>query len=215
MVNLVALFITVVFVTVSAADKSVELKKATVHCAGKIADIRKVDFRNFTYHFQEYGNVIIHKGSTKFKDVCFVVGGHCCRKLKSDGIIYGDITLDGHEEAIVFVGSSLCGSNVGGADVFIYTIKNAKPVLLASIKDGHTGVDNDLKQNCSNLADKDEYFQGIDALSIEEGCLVVRGDVAGYHQPLHYRATLKYRLQINKLMLVDKPVLTDVTQGQK
>jgi hypothetical protein len=211
MFNLVALFIAGVFVNVSAADKAVEANKATVHDAVKMNDIRLVDFNNFTYHFKEYKNVRMRDGSAKLKGMCFGVGGLPDRMLHCEGL-YGDITGDGHEEAVIVVGSFVCGANFADANVFIYTMKNTKPALLASIDD--VSVGKDIKHNYPNLLGQYESFQGVDALSIEEGALVVRGRVGEYHREPHYRATLKYKFHSNKLMLVDKPELVDKTGDQ-
>ena len=99
--------------------------------------IRKVDFRNFTYEPMCAGEV---------PEKVTLTNGEFSREKQEDGYVdrfhfqvfdisYGDLNGDNSEEAIV-----LTTCNTGGTgnftEGFIFTLKNAKPVLLERIPGG-------------------------------------------------------------------------------
>ncbi len=93
----------------------------------------KVDFRNFTYHSslcsQEFGKkgigktVRVRKGEFKNKNVYFAV--------KDNKVIYGDVTGDAREDAIVPIGCGAIMANFSLSEVYIYTIEDGRTTLLA------------------------------------------------------------------------------------
>jgi hypothetical protein len=102
-----------------------------------VADIRKVDFLDFTYPSslcsQEYGRqgigktVRVHSGEFKNKNVYFAVS--------NETILYADVTGDGQEDAIVPADCGAITANFSLSEVYIYTIKNGRATLLAELND--------------------------------------------------------------------------------
>src|SRR5687767_6295279 len=94
----------------SGSSKSHNRRPSSTPRQSIVSDIRQVDFLNFTYHSSlcspKIGHGIgetvrVRKGEFKNKDVYFGV--------VDNKIIYGDVTGDGREDAIVNVG---CGENI-------------------------------------------------------------------------------------------------------
>ena len=98
--------------------------------------IRDIDFRNFSYPSLPTGKCSMNSlrvrngkyGSTKnFSPGRTPEGG--CWAVDVAPVEYGDVTGDGREEAVVELCAEVGGTS-SSSDVFIYTLKNAKPVLL-------------------------------------------------------------------------------------
>jgi hypothetical protein len=98
--------------------------------------IRSVDFRNFSYPSLPTNKCSMSRvrvrngtyGSIKnFTRDRTPEGG--CWAVDVGLIEYGDVTGDGREEALVVLYAEVGGTS-SSSDVFIYTLKNAKPVLL-------------------------------------------------------------------------------------
>lgn len=134
-------------------------------CVGAInaqSDIRKVDFKNFT--FEPY---CVGEQTEKIT----VKDGEFLKETEEDGYTdrfyfgidvdgYGDVDGDGKDEAVI---SSIC--NTGGtgqfSEGFIYTIKSGKPFLLARIEGG------------------DRAYGGIIGITVEKGIVTVDRNDAG------------------------------------
>jgi hypothetical protein len=99
--------------------------------------IRDVDFKNFTYPKLPTGKcsrmskvpVRVGKyGSLKnFSPRAVPRGG--CWQVSVGPIIYGDVTGDGREEAIVVLYAEMGGTESSN-DVFVYALKSNRPALL-------------------------------------------------------------------------------------
>src|SRR5437868_4260007 len=121
----------------SGVAQSGSKPKGSTSGSDPITDIRKVDFLNFTYPSslcsQEYGRkgigkiVGVRKGEFKNKSVYFAVA--------DNKILYGDVTGDGREEAIVPVDCGAITANFSRSEIYIYTIKDGRPTLLAALSD--------------------------------------------------------------------------------
>ena len=134
-------------------------------CVGVInaqSDIRKVDFKNFTFEPSCVGE---EPQKVTVKD------GEFSEEKEEDGYTdrfyfgidvdsYGDVDGDGKDEAII---SSIC--NTGGtgqfSEGFIYTIKNNKPFLMSRIEGG------------------DRAYGGIIGVAVEKGIVTVDRNDAG------------------------------------
>lgn len=135
---------------------------ACVFSVNAQTDIRKVDFKNFTFEPFCVGDQ---------PQKVTVQNGEFSKETEEDGYTdrfffsaavdgYGDVDGDGKDEAII---SSIC--NTGGtgnfSEGFIYTMKNGKPSLLSRIEGG------------------DRAFGGIIGMTIEKGIVMVDRNDAG------------------------------------
>ncbi len=115
-------------------------------------NIRRIDFRNFTYHLEKtscakmLGRSIVQVRNGKFGDPTDVYFG-----VDTDGIAYGDLTGDGHDEAIII---TYCGGMHPIEQAFVYTMKNGRVLLLTKLEEGDRAfggiVRSHLCQGCSN-----------------------------------------------------------------
>lgn len=121
----------------SSSVKSDDAEESTVY--SELTDIRKVDFKNFTYKLScgsadKVSPVTVKKGEYRgYKDS---VGDTVY--LKITDVIFGDINGDQKDEAIVLYS---CGSGASYVYIWglIFTIKNNKPLLLSEIEGGNKG----------------------------------------------------------------------------
>ncbi|MBD0369347.1 MAG: hypothetical protein ICV60_00725 [Pyrinomonadaceae bacterium] len=158
----------------------------SVYAQGDKGDIRKIDFQNFTYRPTcPYERRVIR-----------VRGGRYERKRQGDElyfsitqIIYGDLTGDGREEAVV---TSYCATGGTGrlSEGYIYTMQRGRLVELVRLEQG------------------DRAFGGISQVDIKGGQLVVEryapeAPGTGACCP-KYIDTQTYRLQGRRLIKVGR-----------
>ena len=104
------------------------------------ADVRKVDFKNFTYKLScgsadKVSPVTVKNGEfSGIKDS--IADGDVKVYLKITDVVFGDINGDRKDEAIVLYS---CGSGASYVYIWglIFTVKNNKPVLLTEIEGGN------------------------------------------------------------------------------
>jgi hypothetical protein len=114
------------------ANQSVSTKENT---STQQNQIHSVDFKNFIYPWYPEGCAPDYKKrKITLKDGEFVVYADYPKKIENvwitlDDVSYIDVTHDGQEEAIVTLGGVVT-TNSGAGCVFVYTIKNGKPLLL-------------------------------------------------------------------------------------
>src|ERR1041385_9466790 len=122
---------------ISGVAQSKSKQSGSTPGSALVTDIRKVDFLNFTYPStlcsMEFGKqgigktVRVREGEFKNKSVYFAV--------VADKVIYGDVTGDGREEAIVPVDCGTITANFSRSEIYIYTINDGRPTLVAEISD--------------------------------------------------------------------------------
>ena len=168
-----------------------------------VTDIRKVDFRNFTYSSslcsQEYGRqgvgkiVRVRDGEFKNKNVFFTVD--------DKGIVYADVTGDGHEDAIVPIDCGATGANFSRSEVHLYTIQNGRATFLAGI------TDKDLERDYrANYSDADAYWGiNVNGIKTNNGNVVIEVLADGPHAGPKYVVTLEYHFNGKVLRLNGKP----------
>jgi len=178
-------------------------KRPSSTSSGTITDIRQVDFLNFTYHSslcsQEYGRkgiariVRVSKGEFKNKNVYFTV--------EENRVIYGDVTGDGREDAIVPIECGAITANFSLSEVYIYTIKDGRTSLLAAISD------KDMERDYRRSYPDAESYWGINenGLKLQNGNLEIEVLADGPHAAPKYIVTLEYRLSGESFRLVGKP----------
>lgn len=178
-------------------------KKPNSTPAATVTDIRKVDFRNFTYSSslcsQEYGRqgigkiVRVRNGEFKNKNVYFTVD--------DKSIIYTDVTGDGREDAIVPIDCGAAEANFSRSEVHIYTIHNGRAMFVAGI------TDKDMERDYrANYPDAEGYW-GINENGIKtnNGNVVIEVLADGPHAAPKYVVTLEYHLNGKTLRLNGKP----------
>ncbi len=99
-----------------------------IYAQQRFKSIRSIDFKNFTYPRVGEQRSYIRRRSFTLRD-----GEHPEHEIE-DGmhfgqVIYGDVTGDGSEEAIVILGIQTRGSAIPNA-VYIYTLSQHGPSLL-------------------------------------------------------------------------------------
>jgi len=166
-------------------------------------DIRKVDFKNFTYTSslcsQEYGRkgirriVRVRDGEFKNRSVYFAVA--------NDKIVYADVTGDGSEDAIVPIDCGAVGANFSRSEIHIYTIKNGRAAFVAGVND--KGLERDYRRNYPDA----ESYWGLNenGLKAANGNLLIDVLADGSHAAPKYVVTLEYHLNGATLQLKGKP----------
>lgn len=127
-------------------------------------DILRVDFANLTYHPGESCVKLLHKSTVKVRNGSF---GSCSDmsmgfEVATDKIVYGDLTGDGRDEAIV---RTYCGGMHPIEQAFIYTMRDGHPTLLAKLEEGDRAF--------GGITDSNECQGCKDGLRIENGLLIV------------------------------------------
>lgn len=93
----------------------------------RVASIRQVDFRNFTYTGSACRNSVTVRGGKYKQGAAY---------FSVEKIVYGDLTNDGAEQAAIW---TYCeeGPPSRASEVFIYAMRNGAPVLLTQLDPGH------------------------------------------------------------------------------
>jgi hypothetical protein len=166
---------------------------------GEVADVRRVDFLNFTYNpslcsKDEFGipkTVRVHNGEYKNKESYFGVA-----------VIYGDVTGDGHDDAIV---RGVCGTNAstyGVDEVFIYTLQNGRAALLAQ-----TNGDDMTRDYVRYYPNGGTFtmWWGIRGVKVRNGNVEIEALVDGSHAAPQFIVTLEYRWDNGTFTLSGRP----------
>jgi hypothetical protein len=168
-----------------------------------VTDIRKVDFLNFSYPSSlcsvEYGRqgigkmVRVREGEFKNKSVYFAV--------VADKVIYGDVTGDGREEAIVPVDCGAVTANFSRSEIYIYTINEGRPTLVAALND------KTLEEDYRRAYPKAESYWGLtgEGFKIKNGNLEIEVLADGSHAAPQYIVTLQYHMNGERFSLLGKP----------
>jgi hypothetical protein len=189
--------------TSGVAQSGSRRPSSTASSGTAITDIRQVDFLNFTYHSslcsREFGKkglgktVRVREGEYKNAAVYFAVD--------DQRVVYGDVTGDGREDAIVPISCGAMMANYSLSEIYIYTIKSGHPALLAGISD--KDMERDYR---GHYPDTETYWGVTDSdPRVKDGHLEVEVFADGPHASPQYIATLEYRLSGESLRLMGKP----------
>jgi hypothetical protein len=177
---------------------------------GAVTDIRKIDFANYTYPStlcsREYGkqgiatSVRVQKGEFKHGNAYFTV--------EQDGILYGDVSGDGQEDAVVPATCGATGANFSRSEYYVYTIKNGRAALIAEI------TDRDLERDYRHYYPDTETYWGTAAsgVRVRDGKLEIDVLADGSHASPKYVATMAYRVSGPHPSVVAKPERRDSSQ---
>ena len=94
----------------------------------QVSNIREVDFNNFTYNSQIWDSVTVKNGSFESYDLDIY--------YFDISIIYGDITKDNQDEAIIIAYSVPYGGTARLTEGFIFSLKDNKPIQIGSLEVG-------------------------------------------------------------------------------
>jgi hypothetical protein len=169
---------------------------------GTVTDIRQVDFLSFTYHSslcsREFGKqgigktVRVRKGEFKAKNVYFAVD--------DSKVVFGDVTGDGHEDAIVPITCGAAMANFSLTEVYVYAVKGGRAALLAAMSD--KDMERDYRHS---YPDTESYWGVAGDLKVRNGNLEIEVLADGSHASPKYVVTLEYHLSGKGLRLVGKP----------
>jgi hypothetical protein len=167
-------------------NSSEATKDESANAGGKVSnEIRKVDFKNFTYEpncaGEDTQKITVKKGEYSLEK-----GDFDRLYFSVMDVAYGDLNGDQNEEAII-----LTNCNTGGtgqfSEGFIYGLKDTKPELLARIEGG------------------DRAYGGLRSAKVENGLLVVQRNDAGDQGASccpEFVVTSKYKLEGKNLKKV-------------
>ncbi len=133
----------------------------------------------------------VHNGEFKNNEVYYGV--------VNDKVIYGDLTHDRSEDAVVHIGCGYFSANFGLSEIFLFAPNGKEAILLASLND------NDIQRDYQR-----SYPGGITWRIIDEGVKVVKGDLVvklyteGAHCCPEYIATIRYRWNGSAFIQVGK-----------
>lgn len=163
-----------------------------------VAEIREVDFRNFTYRLEW----------DKQKEIIQLRGGGW---IRADGaefgfqrITYGDLTSDGSEEAIILLRCQNTRTSRTLDEVFIYTLKGGKVIALAHFEGGRRG----------------DYILSVESLKsnfrVEDRLLILDQAILreGEYVPTQYY-TIKYRWNGIQMVEVERTCLKPIPEGMR
>jgi hypothetical protein len=152
-------------------------RSGSTRVSNAVADIRQVDFLNFTYRSsicsrdyvrEGFGKTVhVRKGEFKNKNVYFAVA--------DDRIVYADVTGDKREEAIVPVQCGAITANYHLSEVNVFTLEDGRATLLAEISD--TDMERDYRRS---FPDAESYW-GVADMEVRDGNVEIEVMVDGSH----------------------------------
>lgn len=160
-------------------------------CAEAVAEqrlIRTIDFRNFSYPNTCVGDATVVNG----KFIAPIHGNSHNAHLSVRDVVYGDLTGDGAEEAVILHFCSAGGSQIWSTGV-IYTMRDGKPVELP----------------VQNFPGGDRAYGSIVRAEIRNGVLVLTQNDGSDNPPLccpNFTVTQAYRLVGDRLVQVGAPL---------
>jgi len=100
--------------------------------------IRELNFNNFNYDIEStFCSEILEKSSILLKSGEYGNYRNFWFSIDENRTIYGDITCDGREEAVVL---TMCGGMHATEQPYIYTIKNGQVILLAKLQSSNRAM---------------------------------------------------------------------------
>jgi len=167
-------------------------------------DIRKIDFTNFIYQpaycsrmFAKDGmprSVAVKGGEFKTEQVYLDVS--------KDDLLYGDLTGDGVEKAIVPVTCGNIGANDYLTEVMVFGWIGAKPSLLGTLDNGR------LERDYARYHPKTILWPLLKVAAVEDRTLVIKGAADGPHCCPRYDVAFRYRWNGRGFVLIGRPART-------
>jgi hypothetical protein len=169
------------------------------------SEVRGIDFRNFTYHpylcSREYAKegigptVRLRNGQYHNNAVYY--------GIVDNKIVYGDLTRDSAEEAVVHISCGYLSANYGLSEIFVFTADRGKPTVLAELSG------EDLTRAYSRYFPGGILWRITDSgVKINGGNLLITAFADGSHASPKHTVTFRYRWNGNNLRLTAKPKRT-------
>ena len=164
--------------------------------------IRRIDFLNSAYHTmictkelgkQGIGSVVqLQGGEFKNDDVYY--------GIVDNKVVYGDVNGDGQEDALVHIGCGEAIANFGYSELFIYTLQNGHPSLLAGFDDDR------MEREYHRFYPRDLLWRITDdGVSVANGNLVITRFAGGSHACPKSVVTFEYHVARRQLQLNHRP----------
>jgi len=191
-----------ILMTVSAAVGQRRTAGTTQGAVG--TTIRQVDFLDFTYTTslctKDVGigpEVTVHNGEFKQgNDADEAYFG-----VVDNKVVYGDLTGDGQEEAVVHTACGRTAWNYGLEEFFVYTRQNDSLRLVARVNQDQ--MVNDYQRNYPEGVLWSTRFNGV---RVRSGSLLIDWNADGAHCCPEHIVTMQYRLDGEQLMAIARPV---------
>lgn len=193
------LLVAILLLVASGVAQTLRKQTKTTPAKSGVTDIRRIDFRNFTYRSSVCSEVFgipktvrVRRGKFQNNDFYY--------RVVANNILYGDVTADGHEEAIVHIGCGGFAGNFSDSEVFIYALQNGQAKLLAKLDT------RDLERDYLRYY-PDGFLVDIanDGVKVRNGHLIVEKFADGSRATPEYIVTLDYKLSGTSLTLSGKP----------
>ena len=164
--------------------------------------IRRVDFLNFTYPMamcvEEFGKDGMPK-TASVKDGQFENQSVLVYVVDKD-ILYGDLTGDRIDEAIVPVHCGLAGANFDHVEILFYTLYDGQPKLFARLDE------QDFQRAYHRYHPGSTLWSAIDSLKVTNRKIVIEKSSDGPHCCPKHRVTLEYLWNGSHFVLNGKPL---------
>ena len=163
--------------------------------------VRQVDFLNFTFSLpwcaKEYRlptKVTVKKGSFESKKNDTYVS------VNKKEILYTDFTGDNIDEAVVPVVCGQVAANYAGSEeVLVFTLRNGKPELLATLNEGI--FEHDYKRYYQSA-----YLSAESKVRVDHNKLIISKESDGSHASPENEVRLEYIWNGHGFVLAGKPV---------
>lgn len=166
--------------------------------------LRNIDFRNYLYfpslETQKYYN---WPKEIRVKDGKFL-NQQEGSELEVLDVHYSDLTSDSNEEAIVVTSYSYTGSNYWETDLYIYSVRNGRVILIARLSEADTQRDYN-KYYKNNNQTLEGSIWGTINVKTQNAKLIVERYVDGPHCCPENIATMIYRWDGQRMNLQSKP----------
>jgi len=167
--------------------------------AQPMSGIRDINFKDFTYHpssaCRKEGlppSVDMQNGEYRANNSYFSI----------NQILYGDLTGDGMEEAVVITACGTDPANYSIAEISIFALRNGRPLLIGTINDDNIHRDYSHYYPSGWIINT---FSDSANVKIQQGNIVVERYAEGSHASPQYIAAMKYLWNGNKFVLKGKP----------
>jgi hypothetical protein len=175
------------------------------------SSIRSINFLNFSYPstlcHKEYGHdgipniVQVNGGQFESRRGNDENSGYAYFGVVNNKIIYGDLTGDGNEEAVVHTACGISIANFGLNEIFIYSYKSGKEFLISHITD--RDMDRDYEKYYKSASDA--LWSAIYDVRIKNGTLQIKKNSEGPHCCPEHVTTLTYKWNGSSIVLSKKP----------